>query len=574
MPGGLSNEQVSRLRTAKTEDFRRLAPFRKNRREAIELYKGPFYSSDGREMRTPLNLLALAVTVFKTQFASRPPQVDMTTKYLHLVDQVEDFQEVVNEVLRDYVKLGDSMKELTPNALFSVGIIKVGRWKMGLDGIYADCVSLDDFVCDMSAKRLSDCAYYATRHRVQLDHAKRNPRFRKDVRKKLKPMPLRMVTEDGGKTTHSISTGQSTKTEELHEYTEYWEYFLPNEQRTVIIAECDETLAPLLDEEWEGPPRGPLHFLGFHLVPDNPLPLPPVANWRDLHEEANRILSDIIIRAKRLKEIVGYSGASEDGETLNQAKDGNWVRVDGPNSTKVIRTGGIDPPILALFLELRQLFSYGVGGLDSLGGFGPVSDTVGQEKIVRNSANAQIADMQNSVYDFVQGIVEDIAWYVWNDPFAEMLIEVPIPGLPGETDVSLFSPGVDRGDFSRMKIKIRPNSMQDLSPEKILATIDSYLDRVLSNPQVFLSQGVTIDFHEYTKLYAEHTGVSELLRVVRFMDSDESAGVEEPNRPAVTRRENVRINRSAPTMNAMESAIMQRAMGKPAQPSEDRAMFG
>jgi hypothetical protein len=85
-------------------------------------------------------------------------------------------------------------------------------------------------------------------------------------------------------------------------------------------------------DDYYGVKEGPYTLLTLTPpVPGNPLPVPSVGIWNDLHVLANRMAKKIIEQAERQKDVMAYrAAAADDAEELRNASDGESVKVDDP----------------------------------------------------------------------------------------------------------------------------------------------------------------------------------------------------------------------------------------------------
>lgn len=91
------------------------------------------------------------------------------------------------------------------------------------------------------------------------------------------------------------------------------------------------------------------------------------------------------------------------------------------------------------------MMSYIAGNLDVLGGLSAQSDTLGQDRILNQSANQRINDMQSRVYSFTTKVIEALGWYVWNDPTLERNLEKNTNA--GRTKSFVFKADDKEGDY-------------------------------------------------------------------------------------------------------------------------------
>jgi len=234
--------------------------------------------------------------------------------------------------------------------------------------------------------------------------------------------------------------------------------------------------------------------------------------------------------------------------------------------------------ILAFYIQIRDLFSYFAGNLDSLGGLSPMTETVGQDKLLAESASARIGFMRTRTAAFVREIFEALAWYEWTDPIRERKIEKLLDGskLP---IVSIWSEETREGDWVDYNFDIDVHSMQADTPEIKLQKIGLVLQQyVFPMLPVLQEQGGMIDLKTLMALVAKLSNVPELNDIVTFQEPQETPpeqGNAEPERvkkSAVTTRTYERVNRPGATRQGKDDVMTRLLMGGNVQESEAAAV--
>ena len=156
---------------------KRLQPFREKRVAAIREFVGRNYSDTGSRDRVPVNMLELFISTYARQLVAGAPRVAVRPRQDILLPQASDLQEATNFVLRE-MDIETTLRVAVVDALFSMGIVKVGITEpksAPMRGFlhdagqpFAECVGLDDWVHDMSARSLEECGYMGHRFRVPL----------------------------------------------------------------------------------------------------------------------------------------------------------------------------------------------------------------------------------------------------------------------------------------------------------------------------------------------------------------------------------------------------------------------
>lgn len=582
-----------RLRTAVEWSRLRMRPYRESRMDALKQYVGAHYNSDTQSERHPVNLLELAVQVYRRQLAARRPGVIINAKRKDVKPVAATLEAAVNDVLRE-IDAETAFQAAVFDAIFSIGVVKVGLtesaladangWKNDPGIPFIDNVDLDDLVLDMTARKWDAQLFLGNRYVLPHEEVM-DSRLFKD--KDIKPSIISPYNEQGDRRATSLGTTTSWSDEALaRDMVEMWDVWLPIDG--LVLTFCaDETGGikgdPIRVVEWEGPEEGPYHCLAFQPISNNIMPVPPIANLRDLGDLVNRVFRKLGRQAERQKTVtlVG-SGADEDGTRIMQANDGDVIRVDRPEATREARFGGIDQPSLAFGIQVRDLFSYLAGNLDAMGGLSTMAPTLGQEELLKASSSQKVQDMQASMLKFARSVCKSVSWYVWTDPIREYQVLKPVEGTDMEIPV-VFSPK-DRdpeSKFIELELDIRPTSMQDASNTQRLQTVTQTFTQYLAPlAPVMAQQGVMLDVQAFVRQIAELTNTPELNELIKVAPppepqqeqgappAEEGAGM-----PQRTTREYIR--RSVPnggTREARDNVLSQVLSGGGVTPQQGAMM--
>jgi len=267
-------------------------------------------------------------------------------------------------------------------------------------------------------------------------------------------------------------------------------------------------------------------------------------------------------------------GAEKDGERIVKSADGDAIRMDDPKGAQEYRFGGVEAPSLAFFLQIKDLFSWISGNLDSLGGLSPMSETFRQDRLLNENASQRVADMQDRTVAAVRKIVQDLCWYLYYDPFLELPLVKRVAGTNIELPIVLSADDIE-GDYLEYNFDIEPYSMQHQTPESKLSTMLQLLTEVIAPFLPMLeAQGMTINWDAMIKFMSDATNIPELEDI--FMDADEmmmrmQMGNQQQGpvgQPPVTKRTYERVNRTGATRVGKDMALTQAILGKGVQGEE------
>ena len=554
------------------EDAKRKLEFtHKEHVDSVEQFVGMHYKEAGARKPTPTNLLELAVTIYERLLAARTPQCSVSTESPNLKYFAANFEIVLGQVAKE-IKLGDTLRRAVKDALFTMGVVKIGiagsdpRPNMG-DEPFVSLVTIDDYFVDMSARNWDEIQFEGNEYWLDADA------IQKIYGVTLTGDDYSGDSTEGVKQANGITSGEAR--DPLHERVLLRDVYLVREN--VMLTYAVQAKKELRRVPWDGPEGTPYVKLWFSDVPGNLLPLPPVAVWKDMHVLANQIYRKLSKQAVSKKNIAGVlGGTDEEIARIKSAKDGEAVRVAGAKIEKM-DIGGIDNGNLAFFLQNRDLFSLLAGNLDSLGGLSPQSDTATQDKLINEAANARISAMADRTVDFCKAIFRRLAWYAWTDPvrvrkfrkFASKEYNVGV-------DVE-WTPETRDGDFLDYNFDIAVFSMQDDSPATRLQKLQSVWNTfILPAIDIYREQGAYIDVKALNDFLAKNANLPILSDMVKFTEPNEaqplqSEGLPQPEyvsrKAPVTKRVYERVNRPGSMSERGKNAVLSQILlgGKPQQ---------
>lgn len=581
MPINPSKERDFRhLKRALESDQKLFKPFVDLRNKALTKMVGRNYSDNGDPLHRPVNFIALATRILTRQLVASRPRSLVTTFDRSKKAAAFNTGLALN-VITKKIKLGQTLKSVALDAVFSMGIVKIGvhdgddslpgdyRFSAGYP--FVKRVDIEDWCHDMQARSLEEASYMSNRYRRELEEVQESDLYDFDA-KQLQPDEKQPGSGDEAS---DLSGKKTDSTDNFKQYVSLRDVWIPGDKRLVTIVDNQSAIdKPIrdLDLRGNGPPNGPFHVLGFGEVPNNVMPLPPRALWEDLDGLGNLLFRKLANQAANAKKVVGVKGkADADGMRVLKSSDGDMIRLDDPKAVQEMALGGIDPQNLAFFLQIRDLFSYFAGNIDSLGGLGPQTETLGQDELLSKAASMQIQDSQEAVIDFTTEIMEDLGWYLWNDPEVQIPIIKTLKGVPDFHVSLVYDERQKEGLFSDYTFEIQPYSMQYQPPKAKLSAIMNILTQLIMPLAPQLAQeGKQIDFDSLFRIIAEYADLPELEEIITFSSSnqfEEAAQEARATKSPVSTRNYVRTNRSGMTRSGKDFATIQSLMGVKTQPA-------
>lgn len=572
----LDLDTFKRLKSAVEYSRRELRPFREKRMEAMAQYVGMHYSNNASSVRVPMNLIEMACNIYIRYLAGRSPHVMVSTAESFLKASASDLELALNRINSD-IDIEFSYRMAVLDSFFGLGIIKVGidtggyyeheNEEYDVETPFADFVSLDDWVHDTSAKVRRQCGFEGNRYRLPYEDVMESDLYDKKALDQLQPTDLDDAEGEEREEELSQNGNSPIDGDEFEDRVELIDLFLPRHKLLVTAAAHGEVDRPLRVVRWTGPRNGPFHVLSFSDVPGQIMPLAPAHLWLDLHELANRLMRKLGRQAERHKTILGYrGGAADDAQRIVQAEDGETIRMDQPGEAREYTFGGPDQRNLAFTMLVKDLFSYQNGGLDTLGGLGASAGTLGQEELISSTASKRVQDMQGRVHTFMTGIQRSIASYVWTNPY----LDVPVVKKHHSGLASVpfnYGPQHRRGSLPDYRINIQPYSFAAQTPESKLQTVTMFWERfVVPYLQMYAQQGVQVSIKRMAQIVGKLSNFDELEEILLMYGAGQNQqggpSAQQPRQSPVTRRENIRINRSQATQQGQGAQMIQALMGK------------
>ena len=564
-----------------------MGDFRDFRKKLIEAYVGSEYYGkvDNKAKTIYLNLLYLATSIYTRQLAVRAPTPKITTPYQELRPLARNLK-LALEDLTDDVKLGLVLRIAVTDSLFSpmhaikMGLIYAGEEEYEGSSVavttpFVKNISFDDLVVDMSSGSAHNPAfigdrYFITKKRFKEIYNKSIPKGESGDSVKGPEQANRTET-----ISHTPASGENEKLEDIVALQDVW----ITSQRQLVTYFADKiTPRPIkVISDFDGA-EDPYKLLFYNVVPDNTMPMAPFAQVRAIHDICNSIIRRLVWQVENKKDVTAFEDEG-DAKKFRETKDGHAMVYHG-REPKNLSSGGIDQPSLALLIQLKDMFSWATGNLDSLGGLSPMAETAKQDEMLFASASAQIRDMQDATTEFAREIMKQLAWYEWTEPVRTRMLSKELPGTSYTIPVK-WDPSTIDADILDLNLDINPVSMRDEMPELKLSKIEGILNRIIGPLMPFLQQqGMTIDVQRTVEIASDYVNIPELTQIIVPMggspgQTEAPAGNPQPMaKPAETKRTYERVNRTGATRVGKDMALVSSLLGANVQGAEQKSIFG
>lgn len=526
------------------------------------------------DLTEPVNLLDLYVRVISPNLISQNPRCLISTFSPDARPAAKAMEQWLNDEI-ERLNFAETMQRVATDALFSIGICKVAlaapddaagsAWHLQAGQPFVTPIDLDDFVYDLHARKFSECSFIGHRVRKPLDAVQSSKLYSK-YRKNLVASRDPAYNQQGDQRVGVLGRGfRGANHEDYEPMVDLWEIYLPRHNLMLTFESNDggdpvvcADGEPLRVQKWVGPDCGPIHILGYGVVPGNAMPKGPVQAVFKLHEVENHLYRKLIRQAQDQKTVVGIAGSADsDGNRIVQASDGQVIKMDDPKSVATMQFNGPDQQNFLFADHIKQLFGYMVGNMDSYGGLSPQAKTFGENKLLAESSSRLITDMQARTTAYASRVLKSLAWFHWEHPFNEQTTEYPIAGMKRGIVRTLYPRDATDGagqprnlrrqvPFEDLKLRVDPYSTQAQSPAERLAGMNEVVTQVvIPMMQLLQSQGIAFDMHAYLEKVGKYKNLPDLAEIMTIQEPPVDAtgpSHDGPKMPQSTNREYTRHN--------------------------------
>ena len=568
-------EKRGRLLKAIKSSRDAMEPFRRVRKELVRDYVGSWYSTDGAQNKTLVNLMNQTARIYTVALAANNPQVLVSTPRVETLPFARRFEVNLNKLISD-MALDLTFRAIVLDAFFCIGcgVVMMRDTDTRFHGLleseedvwldpgepWLNRVSLDDLILDMPAKELTKMRYCGHRYRADYEKVMDEPGYSKKVKDKLKPSSREAMDSTGA--TRDIGT-DSAEDDDLKEMIWLQDIWIA-ENKSIATLACDQDIEPLIERDWIGSQAGPYKFLSLGDTPDRVIPTSPAVNLKGMHDLQNRLhrRMEEDSDAHRVMNVYPPSGA-DDAEKLRTAQRNSWHRMNDPKQIQQVEVGGIDQRDMAMATFIQEEYDRMAGNLQAMGGLGPQASTLGQEELVHGQLSRNVADMRMSVVTFAADCILDLGRLMWEDQTLELQSSIPV-GNSGIQVSSDWTPDYRLGAFEDYEFKVEPYSMVFKTPEQKLQELFQVLQQIAPLWPMFQASGATMDAEAILDEIARLKNRPEFKRFITFANPAMMLGGDENTvgKPSTTSRETVRRNiPTGGTQEARSSAMIQSLMG-------------
>lgn len=487
MPTDISPKQIQEYAH---KGVKRLKNFRNARLMFLRNYVGQYYDTENGEIGgEALNLIFNAVRTFVPTVVMTNPKHNVHPRYVAYKQYAEMLSLALTQQNKE-LQIAEVYRRAIVDALFTLGILKTGIAesdsiyaidddRIDTGEVYTEVVDFDNLVVDPRSNEylFQDAQFLGDKICIPRQTLLDSGLYDNTLVEKLPGIDrtARMKTADQ----LSKRTIKSYNEYDLQDEVEIIELWVPG-QNTIITIPGDKSVHSqkfLRVEDYYGPNSGPYTFLALTPpVPNNPLPVPAVGIWNDLHILANRMAKKIVDQAERQKDLVVYRpAAADDAQEALDAGDGEALKMDDPEGVKTLSFGGQQNSNEVQLANLQGWFNMMAANPNQTAGLSVDANSATEARILHSNANVGLEDMKAQVYKMAAKEGQKRAWYLHTDPFIhlpligretipaqyEMTQQGPFVTQPAQQrKVQIFlTPEARRGDFLDYNFDVEPESM-------------------------------------------------------------------------------------------------------------------
>jgi hypothetical protein len=485
-----NDEHFTRLTECVENSWRRQRNDRAVHQNIIHHLLGDVHPSVGPDgFATGIPLLSMAARSMARHLISKAPRVTASCQPKELKSWAENAEIATNKrIIRS--NLAAELRECANQSMVSFGTMFLGPCYVGtpeemkLD-LEIRAIDRADYFYDIRSATLEDADFQGHEFDMTLTDVHDNPMFEECRMEIVADGRSRGLGEESSNLRRT-----ETSSDDLYDYVRIRCVYEKRRNKLFYYARHQPEMK-LAEIEWYGPRHGPYRYLYYEKPPGNAIPISPLMHLLKKHRAFNLLDVKTIDQAQVQKNILFYSNAQkEEAETVLRARNNQSVlQENGP--VRMGSVGGADGGTVGMAEKQKRDFNYATGGIVET--FVQQAPTLGQERLLRGSANDLLEDMGGSAKLFIKGVCEDIFWFDIRDPNPHpQFLQKEFEGVQYEVEWTR-----EHRQFAmelEYEIDVAPYSYVDQSPNEELADGLGALQLLMNFQGQMVAQGITLDF--------------------------------------------------------------------------------
>lgn len=487
-----------------------LEPYRWHWTLFRDRFAGAHYGHGDSDNPDPMNLLYSLVTTLVPAL-SVDPKATVSTVAGDLAF-AETFRLAIDDEL-DRITLAKTIKLVITDSLFGLGIIKTGlkagpgfedEGNLEIDAgtIFSGRVSFLNYIIDMAGMVRENAQFEGDRYSINEDAARDSGMFDEAVLQQL-------IAASETQRQNGIAEGKEGYDDEFIRRLYLVDLYLPTKKQVVTIPGdvMYSSFGYLREVDWDGDPSGPYDTTGFSPVPDKILPTPVIGAIYDLYQFVNKMGRKVVDQAERAKDIAVYQLGNEgDGDAIKDADDGHMIGLRDVEGVKVLSFGGAKDEGYKVIAWAQDLLNQIAGNPDLIGGLKADANTLGQDQLSLQNANARIDDWRQTALDTCSSVLRKIAGYIWTDKDTNRSLELKEGQFTFPREF-----GRDRdGEFEDYRIGIDAHHRPPMSPDQKYLRKQRWITEILIPlSEAAASQGLVLDVDKVAQTTGRDLGIED-----------------------------------------------------------------
>ena len=264
----------------------------------------------------------------------------------------------------------------------------------------------------------------------------------------------------------------------------------------------------------------------FSPVPDKILPTSVIGVIYQMYVLVNKLARKVGRQADKQKDIVvAQKGREGDADAVRKSNDGDVILLDDPDSAKPLSFGGADDDGFKTIAWYQDFFNKIAGNPDLIGGLSADANTLGQDQLSLQNANARIDDWRQTVLETSASVLKKIGGYIWTDKDTQRALEYKTNGFRFPRKF-----GSKRlGDFEDYELGIDATHRPPMSPDQTYLRKQRLVTEVIIPlADAAAAQGMAVDVNKTVKIMARDLGVENDFDEM-FVPVEDIARLQQPN---------------------------------------------
>lgn len=486
-PANAVNRSIKRLASSVQRSYRRMEGGRKERREILSLYGGPYVNT---VTGMPINLMHQMLTALMANIAAENPKAEVSPRTSAAMAGygIMLAQHLTNRLMT--LNYRDTERLVLLDALTLFGVVKVGvanaGYTLNYNGEEVDpgetyiCrVSPDDYIIDCSARTRAEATfeghrYRSTRDRLEMtltpEEVDRVPRWAirsADDTAEALTMPRNVLGSGDG---------------DFVEWFDLIDLYIPAgvlSREALILTlpgdpqNCSDMFGaygerPLIREadRYDGTSDGPYEVFGLNPIPDSTLFAAPAGMLRDLAQMTADLGRHVADADSTTKSLLMYKTGTPSNEvdSIRRAPSSAMVEVENPSNYVQTQMGGSTDRSQQSLGFYMTLFSQ-MSGSDLLSGNsinrGSRDVTATETQEVAGRLSVIVDSIEREFYEHGDRVIRKLAYYETQSPFLSAEMNLSSMGI--NIPVTLDYDTASRQDLLDYTMKITRGSMRRVS---------------------------------------------------------------------------------------------------------------